>query len=157
MRIGQTFLVAVFFGLALSACDKTPPAFTDADRSAIRSAVDSFTAAVNKNDYATAVSYYSEDGILMPPHAPAVTGRAEIKKNLEGLGRVGSFSQPVLEVDGVGDLAYARMTFDLTIIPPNATSAVSDKGKVLIVLRKQADGKWRTTRGMFNSDLAPPR
>jgi ketosteroid isomerase-like protein len=30
---------------------------------------------------------------------------------------------------------------------------MSDKAKVLIVMRKQADGNWRTTRGMVNSNL----
>jgi uncharacterized protein (TIGR02246 family) len=157
MRIGQTFLVAMFFGLGLSACANTPPAFSDADRSAIRSAVDSFTAAVNKGDYATAASLYTEDGVIMPPNAPAVTGRTGIQKSLEGFGRVSAFSQPVIEVDGVGDLAYARMSFNLTLTPPGSPNPVTDKGKVLIVVRKGADGQWRTSRGMFNSDLAPPR
>ena len=156
MRIDRTLVVAMFLASGASACSNAPAAFTDADRTAIRAVVDSFTNAVKAGDYATAASYYTEDGAIMPPNAPAVEGRAGIQKNLESFGRVSAFSQPVVEVEGVGDLAYARLNFNLTVTPPNTTTPMTDKGKVLIVLRKQADGKWRTSKGMFNSDLPMP-
>jgi uncharacterized protein (TIGR02246 family) len=156
MRIDRTLVVAMFLASGVSACSSAPAAFTDADRTAIRAAIDSFTSAVKNADYAAAASYYTVDGVIMPPNAPAVEGRAGIQKNLESFGRVSAFSQPVVEVEGVGDLAYARLNFDLTLTPPNTTVPMTDKGKVLIVLRKDADGKWRTSRGMFNSDLPMP-
>jgi uncharacterized protein (TIGR02246 family) len=157
MRIAPTFAVTAFLASALAACAaNAPSSFSDADRAAIRAAVDSFTTAIRNEDYAAAASYYAEDAVFMPPNAPAVEGRAGIQKNLEGFGRVTAFSQPIVEIDGVGDLAYSRLNFDLSLTPPGTTTPMSDKGKVLIVLRKQADGKWRTTKGMFNSDMPIP-
>ena len=157
MRIGSNLAMATLLASALSGCAaKDTSAFTDADRTAIRAVIDSFTTAVKNGNFAAAASYYSEDGVIMPPNAPAVEGRAGIQNNFEMLGRVGAFSQPIVEIEGVGDLAYARLNFDLTLTPPNTTAPMNDKGKVLIVMRKQADGKWRTTRGMFNSDLPMP-
>lgn len=157
MRIGSTLVMATLLVSALSGCAaKDTSAFTDADRTAIRAAVDSFTTAVKNGDYAAAASYYAEDGVVMPPNFPAVEGRAGIQSTLQSFGKVSAFSQPVVEIEGVGDLAYARLNFDLTLTPPNTTAPMTDKGKVLIVMRKQADGKWRTTRGMFNSDLPMP-
>jgi len=156
MRIAST-LAVTFLASALAGCAKTPPSsFTDADRTAIRATVDSFTNAIRKGDYATAASYYTEDGVFMPPNTPAVKGRAEIQKQFGTFGRVSAFSQPIVEIDGVGDLAYARLSADLTFTPPNTTAAMTDKSKVLIVMRKQADGNWRTAAGMVNSDLPMP-
>jgi len=153
MRIDRTLVVAMFLASGLSACAaKGPPAFTDADGTAIRAVIDSFTTAVKNNDFATAASYYAEDGVIMPPNSPAVTGRAEIQKGLSGFGHINSFSQPVIEVEGVGDLAYARVNYEANFTPSRTTAPLTDKGKVLIVLKKQADGKWRTTRGMHSSD-----
>lgn len=157
MRIAPTLAVTTFFAAALAGCAaNAPSSFTDADRTAIRATVDSFTNAIKKGDYATAASYYAENAVFMPPNAPAVEGRAGIQKAFETFGRVTAFSQPIVELDGVGDLAYARLNADLTFIPPNATTPMSDKSKVLIVMRKQADGNWRTTAGMVNSDLPMP-
>ena len=156
MRIGPTLVAAMFLASGLSACSKAPAAFSDADRTAIRAAVDSFTSAVKAGDYAAAASWYTVDAVFMAPNAPAVEGRPAIQKTLESFGKVSAFSQPVVEVDGEGDLSYARVNFDLTLTPPNATAPMTDKGKVLIVMRKEADGKWRTSRGIFNSDLPMP-
>ena len=156
MRMDRTLVVAMFVASGLSACSKTPAAFSDADRTSIQTAVDSFTNAIKSGDYAAAASWYTVDAVFMPPNAPVVEGRPAIQKTLESFGKVSAFSQPVVEVDGVGDLAYARVNFDLTFTPPNTTTPMSDKGKVLIVMRKEADGKWRTSRGIFNSDLPLP-
>lgn len=161
MRIAPTLAVTSFLASALAGCAKAPSSsassFTDADRTAIRAVVDSFTNAIKKGDYATAASYYAEDGVFMPPNTPAVEGRAAIQKQFGTFGHVISFSQPIVEIDGVGDLAYARLNADLTFTPPNGNTPMSDKAKVLIVMRKQADGAWRTTRGMVNSDMPMPR
>ena len=153
MRTDRTLVAAMLLASGLSACANAPAAFTDADRNEIRAVVDSFTTAVTNNDFATAASYYTENGVIIPPNSPAVEGRAGIQKGLAGFGHINTFSQPVVEVDGVGDLAYARINYDATFTPGGMTTPVTDKGKALIVLRKQADGKWRTIRGMHSSDL----
>ena len=157
MQIRRTLTLAILPVLILSGCAKAPAAFTDSERTAIRSLVEDFTSAYNKGDFATAAAAYAEDGILMPPNAPAVEGRAGIQKRFEGMGRPLAFSQPVVEVDGEGNLAYARLNYDITVTPANAKTAANDKGKVLLVLRKQSDGKWSTIRGMWNSDLPAVR
>ena len=154
MRIAPILAVTTFLASVVSGCvANTPSSFTDADRTAIRATVDSFTNAIKKGDYAGAASYYTENAVFMPPNAPAVQGRAGIQKAFESFGRVSAFSQRIVELDGVGDLAYARLNADLTFTPPKATTSMTDKSKVLIVMRKQPDGKWRTAAGMVNSDL----
>lgn len=157
MQIRRSLALAILSALGLSGCANAPAAFTDAERDAIRSTIEEFTSAVSRGDAATAASLYAEDGVIMPPNAPAVEGRVGVQKTLEGFGRPQAFSQPVVEIDGEGDLAYARVRYDLTFTPPGSTTPANDKGKVLIVLRKESDGKWRTIRGMHNSDLPAAR
>ncbi len=36
---------------------------------------------------------------------------------------------------------------------PEGTGEIQDTGKQLVVFRKQSDGKWLVSTGMFNSDL----
>ncbi|MEX2109087.1 MAG: SgcJ/EcaC family oxidoreductase [Gemmatimonadaceae bacterium] len=149
--------IALAFVAGLSGCTNRPAAFSETDRAAIRSTVEQFTTAMRTGDFATAASLYSEDGVFMPPNGPHAEGRAAIEKSLGGMGGFQAFSQSVVEVDGEGDLAYGRATYDVTFTPPNAKAPVNDRGKVLFVLQKQPDGSWRTIRGMFNSDLPAPR
>src|SRR5437899_12857148 len=66
-----------FLAPALSACQSRPAALTDADRNAIRAVVAKFDKAVLAADWPTAVSVYTEAGILMPPNGPVAQGRTE--------------------------------------------------------------------------------
>src|SRR3982751_4241027 len=73
MRIAPTLAVTAFLTSALAACAaNAPSSFSDADRAAIRAAVDSFTTAIKNGDFAAAASYYAENGVFMPPNAPAI-------------------------------------------------------------------------------------
>jgi hypothetical protein len=58
-----------------------------------------------------------------------------------------------LEIQGQGDLAYDRGTYSMTVTPPGL-APIEDHGKYLSIWRKQADGSWKITHAMFNSD--PP-
>jgi uncharacterized protein (TIGR02246 family) len=153
MQIRRKLALLALSTLGLG-CASAPPAFTDTDRAAIRSAIEEFTADVNRGDFGAAVAAgYTKDGTIMPPNGPAVEGRDAIQKAFEAMGRPVAFSQPIVEINGEGNLAYARVNYDLTLTPPNAKAPANDKGKALIVMRKEADGRWRTIRGMWNSDL----
>jgi ketosteroid isomerase-like protein len=57
-----------------------------------------------------------------------------------------------------GDLAYQRGTFTVAATPKAGGNARHTQGTFLRIYRRQADGSWRMTRDMFNSDqpAAPP-
>jgi uncharacterized protein (TIGR02246 family) len=152
-----SLVVAMVVVAVLPGCAAQTAVFSDSDKAAIRTSIEEFTAAMSKGDHAAAAALYAEDGVIMPPNAAAAEGRAEVQKALASMGRPQSFSQPVVDIEGEGTLAYARLDYDVTFTPPNATAPASDKGKVLIVMRKEADGTWRTIQGMFNSNLPAPR
>jgi len=157
MKIHRTTLYAAVCALVLTGCGASAASITEADRSAIQGVVENFRKAILSGDFEAAASNWSEDATAMPPHASAVHGRADIQKLFAGFGKTTAFTQNVVETDGRGDLAYSRLTFEATFTPPGATAPVTDKGKVLLVLGRQADGNWLVTKAAWNSDLPLPK
>ena len=157
MRVNRMALFAVVFGFILTGCGASSGGISEADRTAMRSAVDDFTKSVLNGDFAAAAGHWAQDATALPPHLGAAHGRPEIQKLFAGFGKTTAFKQDVLETDGRGDLAYSRMTFAVTFTPSGATSSITDKGKGILVWRKQGDGKWLVTTGAWNSDLPLPK
>jgi uncharacterized protein (TIGR02246 family) len=146
--------------LALSACHRGsagPASLTDADRDSIHAFIANFDKGVLAADWPAVTSAYTEDGILLPPNAPAVQGRAAIQKFFGGFPKITAFKQSVVEIEGHGNPTYVRGTYEMTMIPPGAKEPLKDSGKVLAIWRKQSDGSWLVSRVAWNSDLAPVR
>ena len=157
MLVRRILALFAFLVPALPACRPGPAPLTDADRNGIRAVVANFDKAVLAGDWPAVVSVYAEDGILLPPNMPAVQGRAAIQSFFGAFPKLTAFKQSVIEVEGQGDLAYPRGTYEMTTMPPGAKAPLKDTGKVIAVWRKQPDGSWRVLRVMWNSDLAPAK
>jgi ketosteroid isomerase-like protein len=148
-------------GLAvLTACQPAPPAgLSDADKAAIDSTARVFVRHALANDFAALTrDYYSDDAMVLPPNAPAVTGHGAIEAMFKTFPPITAFELRTEEVEGTADLAYVRGRYTMTMSPPGAP-AIADSGKYLEIWRKQADGSWKSVRDMFSSDIplpAPP-
>ena len=59
-------------------------------------------------------------------------------------------------MEGFGDFAFSRDEYSATMAPPGQ-SASKDKGKVITIWRKQADGSWKMFWEIWNSDLPAPK
>jgi uncharacterized protein (TIGR02246 family) len=153
MAVHRGFAVFALAVLGLSACQRVTERLADADRDAIHVAVNGFTKAVLAGDFNTAASYYAEDGMLLPPNGLVVQGRPAISSFFAGFPKITAFTNNIVELEANGDLAYARLTYALTTMPPGAKVPLNDTGKVIIILRKQINGTWLTTRGIWNSDI----
>jgi ketosteroid isomerase-like protein len=60
-----------------------------------------------------------------------------------------------VEAPRSGDFAYDIGTYQLTMNDPQGKPN-SDRGKYMVVWKKQADGKWKAVGDMFSSDLPLP-
>jgi ketosteroid isomerase-like protein len=103
---------------------------------------------------AWAAAHYAPDAMLLPPNGPAVQGRKAIAEYLASFPPITHFEVVDLDVVGAGDLAYIRGTYDMTLSPPDGPS-FRDVGKYIEIWRRQADGSWRCSADIFNSDVAP--
>jgi ketosteroid isomerase-like protein len=144
-------------GTAVSA---DPPPLAAADMAAIRATDSAFVGAAGSGDAAAVAAVYLADARLMPPNAPTVEGREAIQKFWGGVldAYQVRFDVASEEIEGRGDLAYARGRYTLDGTPKaKGAPPLHDEGKFLEVLRRQSDGTWRYAVDMYSSDLPVPR
>ena len=150
-----TFLLAML-GCAALACQPAPATLSPADIAAIHAAGPRFSQdALAHRDSANAAEY-AENAVFMPPNLPVVEGRAAIRAWFKAFPPLSAFSLTSADVGGLGDIAYDRGTYALTIAAAGKTPAVSDHGKYLAVWRRQTGGSWLMVADMFNSDVPLP-
>lgn len=116
-----------------------------------------FAEAYNRGDIAAAVEFYTRDAKFLNPNTEIISGKKAIKEFLEagramGLRRI-SFKG--VEAGCDGDLAYERGIINMDIAPEGG-QAMKDKGKYLVVMKRQADGSWKVAVDIWNSDWPQP-
>ena len=147
--------------IALSACAPAapPPVDTAADEAALKAVTAAWLEAYNAGDVEKIVAMYTEDAVLMPPHAAVATGHAAIRAFLTAdtaaAKAAGVKLAPGTGTAGVaGDTGWESGSYTAT----DATGATVDSGSYLSVSRKM-NGKWLYVRDTYNSDRplpAPP-
>jgi ketosteroid isomerase-like protein len=96
------------------------------------------------------LSLCAEDVVVMPPDQPVVQGRQAFRAWLEQFPSIVEANQTFDNVDGQGDLAVARGTTTAKLEVEGRV--VTNTGKWLCLLRKQADGSWLLAGDSFNWD-----
>lgn len=156
------YLLALVSTFLLFSCAAPPPPPVDtaAAEAAIKALDEQWSATAGKNDVDGTVAFYSDDAVLLPPNSPIATDKKAIRDSWAGLlgpNTAVSWKVTKVEVAKSGELGYLYGTYELTIKDPKAP--VSDKGKILEIWKKQADGKWKCIVDTYNSDMplpAPP-
>jgi ketosteroid isomerase-like protein len=131
-----------------------------ADLAAIRATDSAFASAAEAGDAAGLAGKYLPDAHLMPPNAPALRGREAVQKFWSGFTGAYQLRMSVTsdEIEGRGDLAYARGHYTLDATPKGKGSPpIHDEGKFLEILRRQPDGSWGYAVDMYSSDLPAPK
>ena len=57
----------------------------------------------------------------------------------------------MIEVEGVGDLAYVWNEYRLSVMPEGGTESVASSGKSILILRRGPNGEW-----LFHRELGTP-
>ena len=140
----------------LAGCAPAAAPDTAADVAAIGRLRSDYVAAVQAADAARIAGLYTADGVAMPANEGAVTGREAIQAHEQGL--MSQFTVGLTltsaETKVTGNWAFDRGQFQLTLTPKAAGgAAITDHGKYLVVLEKQADGAWKVAREISNSDM----
>ncbi len=107
-------------------------------------------AAYNAKNAAGIAALYTEDGVMMPPNAEAMTGRKAIEAYLakDIAGAPGHLDIETVDHDHSGHLGYARGTWAMH----DADGNVVDKGK-WVEVRKKVQGTWMILVDTWNSDM----
>ena len=135
----------------------------EADIAAIAAVIERYVAAVEAGDTDLYLSCWDDDGVQMPPDAPAVYGKANI-----GTGTAEMFQQnaaagiqfdmtvpPSEEVQILGDWAFTRGTYTVAVLSQEGDQIAFTDGKVLTIWKRQTDGGWKVYIDCFNSNVPP--
>jgi uncharacterized protein (TIGR02246 family) len=156
-------LLPTTFALVVSAtsCASIPRApLSQTELSAIRRLEEAYVSAWVRNDSAAVMATLSSDAVIMPGRLPPIAGLAAIRAFSFPPGpptTVISYRTEIVELDGVGDLAYVRGHGDLTFAftgPGGVRTERRNRSVFLMIARREPDGTWRIARRMW-SDMAP--
>jgi len=133
-----------------------------ADEAAIAKVRTAYQSAAGAGDGVALAKLYAPDGIEMPPHAPAAKGRAGIEAFHKAFGQqwmMHGMTITATETRVSGDTAYDLGTYTQGIMSMKGGPQIDDKGKYVVLLKKDGSGRWWITHAIWNSDLplaAPP-
>lgn len=126
-----------------------------ADEAAIRATSAAWSQASQAKDVDKAVSFYADDALEFVNHGSLLKGKDEIRKEWATmLGAPGpglSFATTGLEVARSGELAYEYGTYELVTLDKKK-KATDEKGKYVVIWKKQADGSWKAAVDIDNTN-----
>ena len=130
----------------------------ETDIAAIEDLANQYGAALNAGDLDLWISLWTDNGIQMPPNAPAVIGKEQLRAKNESMFAEFNLKMAVTnkEVKVAGDLAFIRGAYTLSLTPKAGGETIMIDGKYLDIVERQADGSWKFARDCYN-DNAPPK
>jgi ketosteroid isomerase-like protein len=123
-----------------------------AARTAIEASNAQFVAHFNAGHGDSVAAFFAEDGRVMGPNLPVVSGRQAIAG---AMGMEAASPTLVLTTESVvanGPLAVEVGTYRITLNPPGAPAPITDTGKYLVHWHKVGD-RWMMVDDIWNSDL----
>jgi uncharacterized protein (TIGR02246 family) len=105
------------------------------------------------------VNHYAEDGSMLLPNSPPVTGKENIRASIQGRLKDPHYSlvwRPE-KIETSERLGYVRGTYRITRTDRKTQEPVTDQGKYMTVYRKEPDGSWKVIEDMASSDMPPRR
>ena len=134
------------FLLIIVACGQSAPA---TDASVITSRSEIWETALNAGDIETLMANYTSDARILPPNEKAASGTAAVRAAFGGMIDAGiSGNLTSIEAAVSGDIGYNVGNYALT-----ADGEVVDTGKYLETWQRGADGQWRISNDIWNSDM----
>jgi len=147
---------AVILGVAVAAAGIGAQAKDDPAIAKVRSA---YQTAAGSQDGAALAKLYTADGVEMPPNAPAAKGRAAIEAFHKAFAQqwmMHGMTITPTETKVTGDTAYDIGTYKQSLMAQKTGAMVEDKGKYIVLLKKDASGGWLISHAIYNSDNPPP-
>jgi uncharacterized protein (TIGR02246 family) len=140
--------------LAISCSSKTTSSNQQKDVAAITSMSKARATAFNNSDAMAIAEHFTEEAILMAPGQPATVGKAAVRAYYQAIfdKYVPALESHYEEVEVAGDLAYGRGIATVRLTPKQGGASTTSKAKYLNILKRQADGSWKTTHDIWNSN-----
>ena len=115
-----------------------------------------FEDATRRMDNAAVVALWADDGISLLPSTKPIVGRVAIAAFIDSVtaqikgARMEKFELECFAIDVSGDTASEWCSEHQVVFMPGGKPPFDGRGKMLLVLRRSLDGKWRLLREMWN-------
>ena len=115
-----------------------------------------FEDATRRMDNAATLALWADDGISLMPSTRPIVGKAAIAAFMDSVmaqikgARMEKFEMACFSIDVSGDTASEWCSEHQVVQMPGGKPPFDGRGKMLLVLKRSADGKWRLLREMWN-------
>lgn len=156
-----TPLATLWVLLLAAACGQRGPTAAPREQAlaTLRAADSTLQVAIATRDVAATLALYADDAVLMPLAKPLATGRDAIRREWEHSFGIPGFANTArltgLDVSDDGTMGVTRGSYEAMMKAPDGQSIV-ERGKWVSVWRRTADGPWRLTIDIYNTDSLPP-
>ncbi len=126
-----------------------------ADTPGLAEARAGLVAAAKSGNPSVLARLYTTDAVLMNPNAPDVRGRAEIEAHFQrafGLIAIREMTLTTIEIADKDQDVWELSRFTQVIVRPGHPPA-EERGRVLLVWRRDEDTDWRIRYALVNSSL----
>jgi ketosteroid isomerase-like protein len=152
----QSIVVALVAVLLISCAPQT-------DVEGLKKRVEDYNAvskdAMLSGDHEKALAYYDDNAISLPANATMLRGKEAIGKWMKDMAAMGMKFSKVdfksVEIDASGSLGYEVGSYEMTM--EAGGMRIDDKGKYLVVWKRQADGAWKVYVEIWNTDMPMPQ
>ena len=139
--------------------EETPAVDAATVEQSIRDAADSYEQAALAGDVEGLSSTYADDAIMMPPGMPKAEGIDAVRAAYQQMYAAGNPTSASLDSETIvvaesGDVAYEVGTFSFSGPGPDGTE-MTDNGKYMAIWKPTADGTWKISVDIWNSDAMP--
>jgi ketosteroid isomerase-like protein len=120
-----------------------------------------FADATRHMDNAATLALWDDDGVNLLPSTEPINGKPAITKFMNDVmsslagAHMKSFESTCFDIHASGDWASEWCTEHQIVELPNGKPPFDGYGKMLLVLHRGADRKWRLHDEMWNQGLAP--
>ena len=130
-------------------------ATTDDDVNAIKKLGEEYFEATNAGNSDRCIATMAPDVIIMPPNRPSIVGKEQLRRLSHDYHVTFEEKCDLVyeEVETTGDLGFARATVTGTRTSRSDGSIEKLVWRNVWIVKRQADGKWRFWRIMFNSPM----
>ena len=152
--------VGVVTFLVIVGCVPQQPSTSAAPRGAtgVRAQIEQnaarFSEAFNRGDIPAVAAMYDTGAVVLAPNAPVMRGRQNIEALWVGARQQGfrTLNLVVNSVEVIGNHAIELGSYTLVVQPPGQ-GETTDRGKYMVVWKRQRDGSWKLYRDMFNTSM----
>jgi uncharacterized protein (TIGR02246 family) len=148
-----TLAIVLGVGCAPSPAPVEPEVDLEAEKSAVMQADRDFAAATAANGIEGWLSYFADDGAMLPATDEVVRGHESIRTLMAA-----GFANPdftitwtpeFAEVSRAGDLAYTYGTYESGVSDPEETAMLT-RGRYVTIWRKNSQGAWKVVLDIGN-------